>query len=233
MPIDTEGRIDRLLQRLHSRGIATSNTTLYAEAVKTKLRQARFSLETLRQLVPQEDQVQDTTIIPATQGLLNVSGLVGFYCDSFWDSLRSALDILAQLVNELRSLGISERDVDIKKVAAGVKSTALGSPLDKALDNLLNSSAFIQLEDYRNCTTHRRPPFIRTWTVTTSVSGTPGYDYSASSIQQRTVIERDLCINPWALGPRVYPGKRPVVGYSEQLLKRIRGKIDNIVNHFP
>jgi len=233
MPIDTEGRIDRLLQRLHSRGLAIHNTTLYAEAVKTKLRQARFSLETLRQLAPQEDQVQDATIIPATQGLLNVSGLIGFYCDSFWDSLRSSLDILAQLINELRSLRISERDVDIKKVSIEVKSTALGSPLDKALDELLNSSAFIQLEDYRNCTTHRRLPFIRTRTVTTSVSGTPGYDYSASSTQQRSVIERDLCVNPWALTPRVYPGKRPVVAYNEKLLQRIRGEIDTIVNRIP
>jgi len=232
MPIDTEGRIDRLLQRLYSRGLATDTTTLYSEGVKTKLRQAQFSLETLRQLAPQEDQVQDATTIPATQGLLNVSGLVGFYCDSFWDSLRSALDILAQLVNELRSTGIRERKVNIKNVAGKVKDTAPGSPLDKALDELLNSSAFVQLEDYRHCSMHRRPPFIQTQTVTTSVSGTPGYAYSASS-QQITIVERYLCTNPWDLRPRVYIGQRPVVAYNEKLLQRIRGKINTIVNRLP
>ena len=232
MPIDTEGRIDRLLQRLHSRGLATDTTTLYSEGVKTKLRQAKFSLETLRQLAPQEDQVQDATAGPTSQGLLNTDELVGFYCDSLWDSLRSALDILGQLINELRSLGISERKVEIKRVARKVKSTAPGSLLDKALDELLNSSAFTQLEDYRHCSTHRRPPFILTWTISSSVSGTAGYFYSASS-QGTTIVARDLCINPWDLKPRVRTGQRPVVIYSEKLLKRIRGKIDTIVTHLP
>ena len=232
MPIDTEGRIDRLLQRLYSRGLATDTTTLYSEGVKTKLRQAKFSLETLRRLVPQADQVQDATVDSTSQGLLNTSELVGFYCDSLWDSLRSAVDILGQLVNELRSIGIRERKVHIRNVAGKVKSTAPGSPLDMALDELLNSSAFIQLEDYRHCSTHRRPPFIQTRAVTTSVSGTPGYAYSASS-QQITIVARDLCINPWDLSPRVQTGQRPVVDYNEKLLKRIRGKIDTIVNRLP
>jgi hypothetical protein len=232
MPIDTEGRIDRLLQRLHSRGLATDTTTLYSEGIKTKLRQAKFSLETLRQIVPQEVQVQDTTAGLTSQGLLNASELVGFYCDSFWDSLRSALDILGQLVNELRSIGISERKVDIKKVASKVKLTAPASSLDKALDELLNSSAFIQLEDYRHCSMHRRPPFIETRTLTVSVSGTAGYSYSTSS-QQITIVKRYLCTNPWDLTPRIYADQRPVVAFNEKLLRRIRGKIDTIVAHLP
>ena len=232
MPLDTEGRVDRLLQRLRSGGRASDTAILYSEGVKTKLKQAKFSLETLRQLASQGAQVQSTTTGPTSQGILNTDELVGFYCDSFWDSLRSALDILGQLINELRSLGISERQVDIKKVARKVKPTALGSPLDKALDGLLSSSAFTQLEDYRHCSTHRRPPFILTWTVSSSVSGTAGYAYSASS-QGTTIVARDLCINPWDLSPRVQTGQRPVVDYNEKLLKRIRGKIDTIVNRLP
>jgi len=232
MPLDTEDRMDRLLQRLRSGGRASDTTTLYSEGVKTKLKQAKFSLETLRQLAPQGAQVQNTTAGPTPQGLLNTDELVGFYCDSFWDSLRSALDILGQLINELHSLGISERNVDIKGVDRKVKSTAPGSPLDKALDGLLNSSAFTQLEDYRHCSTHRRPPFILTWTVSSSVSGTAGYAYSANS-RGTTLVARDLCINPWDLRPRVHTGQRPVVNYNEKLLKRIRGKIDTIVTHLP
>ncbi len=232
MPLDTEGRMDRLLQRLRSRGRASDTTILYSEGVKTKLKQAKFSLEILRHLAPQGAQVQNTTTGPTSQGSLNTDELVGFYCDSFWDSLRSALDILGQLINELRSLGISERKVDIKGVARKVKSTTPGSPLDKALDGLLNSPTFTQLEDYRHCSTHRRLPFILTWTLSSSVTGTAGYSYSASSLGT-TVVARDLCINPWDLTPRVRTGQRPVVVYNEKLLKRIRGKIDTIVTRLP
>ena len=232
MPLDTEDRMDRLLQRLRNRGRASDTIILYSEGVKTKLKQAKFSLETLRQLASQGAQVQSTTTGTTSQGILNADELVGFYCDSFWDSLRSALDILGQLINELRSLGISERQVDIKRVAGKVKSTALGSPLDKALDGLLNSSAFTQLEDYRHCSTHRRLPFILTWTISSSVTGTAGYAYSASS-QGTTLVARDLSINPWDLRPRVRTGQRPVVVYSEKLLKRIRGRIDVIVTRLP
>jgi ribosomal protein S13 len=228
MPIDTESRIDRLLMRLQGIGVATPTTTLYAEGVKAKLRQARFSLENLRNL---EHQVQDATTISTAQASLSVNEQVNFYCDGFWDSLRSALDILGQLVKELRSLGISERDVDIKRVANKIKSTAAGSPLDKALDELLNSSAFNQLEEYRHCSTHRRPIYIETRTVTTYTSGTPGYPLG--STEPWTIVERYICTNPWALKPRVYIGRRPVLGYNEQLLQRIRQKIDTVVNRLP
>lgn len=231
MPIDTQGRIDRLLLRLQRGRLATPTATLYAEGVKTKLRQAQFSSENLRRLEHLQDQLhtQDGTTGPTAQVLLNVSEQVIFYCDCFWDFLRSALDITGQLINELRSLGINERNVDIKRVACEIKSTTRGSTLDKALDKLLNSSAFIQLEDYRHCSTHRRPIYIQTPTVTTSVTGTSGY-YSSD---QRTIIERYICTNPWDLTPRVRVGVRPVVRYCESLLQGIRQKIDTIVNRLP
>jgi len=229
MPIDIQGRIDRLLLRLQQRGLATPRATLYAEGVKTKLNQAKFSLENLRRLERLQDQpdTQDATTISIGQALPNVSEQVIYYCDCFWDFLRSALDITGQLVNELRSLGISERNVDIKAVASAIKSRELGSTLDKALDELLNSSAFTQLEDYRHCSTHRRPIYIQTRTMTTSVTGTSGY-YGSSDT--RIIVERNICTNPWDLKPRVRVGVRPVVGYCESLLQRIRGKLDTIIN---
>jgi hypothetical protein len=144
-----------------------------------------------------------------------------------WDCLRSALDIMGQLINELRSVGIGERDVDIKRVASAIKTTELGSSLDRALDELLNSSVFKQLEDYRNCSTHRRPIYIQTRIVTTSITGTSGY-YSGSS-EQRTV-ERHICTNPWDLIPRVRVGRRPVVAYCESLLQRTAQRMDTVLN---
>lgn len=232
MSIDTQGRIDRLLLRLQRGSLATPTATLYAEGVKTKLRQAQFSLEKLRRLEHLQDQpdTQGVTTVSTAQVLLNASEQVNFYCDCFWDFLRSALDITGQLVNELRSLEINERDVDIKKVAKEIKSTTPGSTLGKALDELLNSSAFKQLEDYRHCSTHRRPVYIQTQTRTISVTGTSGYDGSS---KQGTIVKRDICTNPWDLTPRVRAGRRPVVGYCESLLLKIRQKIDTIVNRLP
>lgn len=229
MPIDTQDRIDRLLLRLQHGSLGTPRATLYAEGVKTKLNQAKFSLENLKRLERLQDQpdIQDATTISIARALPNVSEQVIYYCDCFWDFLRSALDIIGQLVNELRSLGISERNVDIKVVANAIKSRELGSALDKALDELLDSSAFTQLEDYRHCSTHRRPIYIQTRTMTTSVTGTSGY-YGSSDT--RIIVERNICTNPWDLKPRVRVGVRPVVGYCESLLQRIKRKLDTIIN---
>ncbi len=231
--MDTQGRIDRLLQILDNQGLATPTSILYAEGVKSKLRQARFGLKMLKELVHLEDQptTQDVTTIPTAQDSLTISEQVNFYCDCFWDFLRSALDILGQLINQVHSLGISERDVDFKTVADKIKSTASGSQLDKALDKLRNSHAFKDLEDYRHCSTHRRPIYIETQAVTTAITGTRGY-YSATSMR-RAMVGRYLCTNPWDLTPRVDKGRRPVVEYCDSLLKRIENHIDSIVNRIP
>ena len=87
--------------------------------------------------------------------------------------------------------------------------------------------AFTQLEDYRHCSTHRRPIYIQTRTMTTSVTGTSGY---FGTSETRVLVERNICTNPWDLKPRVRVGVRPVVGYCESLLQRIKQKLDTIIN---
>lgn len=228
--MDTQHRIGRVLRRLDQKGLATPALTLYAEGVKLKLRQARFSLEMLKELVHLEDQpsVQDVTTNPTAQNLLTVSEQINFYCDSFWDFLRSALDILGQFINELHGLSINERDVDFKRVADKIKSTTPDSPLQKALGKLRNSYTLGQLEAYRHCSTHRRQTYIETHKTTDTITGTPGY-YSGSSVQQ-TRVERYLCTNPRDSTPRISGGRRPVVNYCESLLRRIENHIDTIVN---
>jgi len=232
----TQDRIDRLLQKLRTSGRATPKSVLYAEGVKAKLRQARFSLKMLRDLVHLEDEPsgQGGTTGPSmlTADSLTVSEQVNFYCDCFWDFLRSALDILGQFINELHPLHISERDVDFKKVASEVKSIEPGSPLEKALDALRNHSrAFKQLENYRHCSTHRKHIYIETKKLTEEVTGSAGY-YTGGSAS-RSVTERYLCTNPWDVKPRVNGGKRPVVEYCESLLKQIEKHVDKIVYHLP
>src|SRR4030042_497991 len=101
--MNIQGRIDRLIKRLEGSGRATPNSAIYAEGVKAKLSQTRFGLDMLRDLEEQEDKAkaQDMTT-SASPKLLGIAEQVSFYCDCFWDFLRSALDILAQLINELR-----------------------------------------------------------------------------------------------------------------------------------
>lgn len=178
--------------------------------------------------VEDQAETQNATTVPATLGLLTITDQISFYCDCYWDFLRSTLDILAQLINELQPLDISERDVDFKRVADKVNLTMTNSRLDIALRELRNSQVFKQLEEYRHCSTHRRPVYIGTQIVTTAISGTPGYD--AGTSVQRTITGRYLCINPWDRTPRINGGARPVVAYTKALLEKIENRIDKILN---
>lgn len=224
--------IDTLLRRLTRKGLNTVTTRLYAEGIEAKLQASRFALENLKGLEHLEEraQVQDGTTTLTTQSLLTVEDKVNFYCECFWVFLRSSLDILAQLINELRSLNLNERHVDFKQVANGLKFNTQHTPLENAVNNCLKSDAFKNLEGFRHCSMHRRRVFIETRTHTTSTTGTRDYyNYAGTSV---TTVERFLCKNPWDLQPRV-DGKRPVVGYCEYLLQAIERRMNTIVNRLP
>jgi len=224
--------IDTLLRRLTRRGLNTATTRLYAEGIKAKLQATRFAFENIRGLehVEERAQIQDDTTTLTKQSLLSEEDKVNFYCECVWDFLRSSLDILAQLVNELRLLNLNERHVDFKQVANKLKSSSQGTPLEKAVNNCRRSDAFRNLEEYRHCSIHRRRVFIETRTHTTSTTGTRDYyNYAGSSI---TTVERHLCKNPWDLQP-IVDGKRPVVGYCEYLLQAIERRIRTTIDRLP
>jgi len=223
--------IDTLLRRLTRRGLNTATTRLYAEGIKAKLQASRFALDNLRGLehIESNTQVQDGSAVQVTQSLLTTDDKVNFYCECLWDFLRSSLDILAQLVNELRSLNMNERYVDYKQIARKLKSTEEGTPLQQAIGNCLRSTTFRNLEEYRHCSIHRRRVFIETRTHTMSTTGTPDYHYAGANI---TTVERYLCKNPWDLQPRV-DDTRPVAAYCENLLQAIERRIGTIINRLP
>jgi len=224
--------IDKLLRRLSRKGLNTATVSLYAEGIKAKLQATRFALENLRGLEHIEETAQakgGTTSLTA-QSLLTIEDKVNFYCECFWHFLRSSLDILAQLINELRSLHISERRVDFKQVAEELKRTAQGTLLEKAVNNCRKGDAFKNLEEYRHCSMHRRRVFIETRTHTMSTTGTRDYySYAGTSV---TTVERYLCRNPWDLHPKV-DDKRPVVGYCEYLLQAMERRMNTIINRLP
>lgn len=231
--------IDNLLRKLSRRRLRTPTPKLYAEQVKAKLKNAYFSLEILKELesltqtVEVQDDTTSTTAVrtPTAQNFLTVEEKVNFYCECFWDFLRSSLDILAQLINELRSLSLDERSVDFKQVANELCSCAKDTPLERAVNNCRRSEAFKTLEEYRHCSMHRRQVYIETKRHTTDISGTRGYD-SATSLQRQITFESNLCNNPWDLAP-VVDYQRPVVKYCEHLLQAIERRINTIVNRLP
>lgn len=224
----TNESMDKLLGRLNRRGLNTAKARLYAEGVKAKLQAARFALYNLGELehVEEKPHVQDSTTAQTAQPLLTVEEKINFYCECFWDFLRSSLDILAQLINELRSLHMNERHVDFKQVAEELKNTIQGTSLEKAVNNCRRSRAFKNLEEYRHCSIHRRQVFILT--RKTEVTGTRAYSAGISII----TAERYLCKNPWDLQPKV-DDKRPVVGYCERLLGSIEKCTKTIINQLP
>lgn len=231
-----EESIDNLVNRLGRRGLVTPTGRLYAEQVKAKLKNAQFSLENLKEL----EQLTEVTAIQdgstaefvqqtrsREQNLLSVKEKVNFYCECFWDFLRSSLDILAQLINDVQSLPLDEQSVDFKQVGNELNDRFRGFPLQRAVDNCRNSDAFETLEGYRHCSMHRRQVFIETTTHDITQEGTVGY-YSGTSIK-RTTYKSHLCNNPWDIEP-VVDYNRPVGRYCESLIRAIERRMVTIIN---
>ena len=231
-------RIEILLQKLICKGINTETTGLYAEGIKAKLQATHFALENLRELehLEERSQVQDDTTTLIKQSLLPVDDKINFYCECVWVFLRSSLDILAQLVNELYPLNLNERQVDFKQVAKNLEHS--GTLLEEAVNNCQSSDEFKNLEEYRHCSMHRRRVLIETKeetrTHTTRITWTRDYNYDGTieTIKETTTVERYLCENPSDLQPKVNY-KRPVVGYCEHLLQAIEKHVNTIINQLP
>ena len=225
--------INRLSRRINRRGIVAPSANIYIEGIKAKLIQARFALDNLQTLEPLAEaiQIQDST--PSRQ-ILTIDEKIEFYCEGFWDFLRSSLDIVGQLINTLHmSSLLNERQVDFKQIANKLRRLERGIPLQKAVDNCLRSTAFTNLEDYRHCSTHRRQVYIQTkiHTHTVSIVGTPGYYYGSSFTEQQTA-ERFLCSNPWGLSP-IIDEERPVFRFCESLIRAIERRLITIINRLP
>lgn len=226
--MNTEERVDRLISRLSRINLITPAITLYAEGVKTKIRQVYFSLDQLKKLEHIEDDpgLQVSSTSPNTYLIQNTSEQVILYCDCFWDFLRSSLDILGQLINQIRSLNIDEKQLDIKVVSRKLDETEQNSLLDRTIKKCINSRKFKILEAYRHCSIHRRPVYVETQTTTMRITGTPGY-YTAGS--QSPVVDRYLCINPEDLNPTIGNCERPLVTFCVSMLSSIEDHIASIL----
>lgn len=210
--VDIESMSNRII-RGESKKIAAL-IQLYSQGVKTKLRNAEFALTMLRNLAGQSD---DSIYIPG----FTVLDSIHFYIDSFFAFLYSSFDVIAQIINQKLNMAIDEQQVSFKRVKSKLDQNYQGTILQQICFKLLATTFFINLERYRNCSTHRRQIYIES--KTTTRSGTPGYSVSGPL----TIIERLLCDNPLILKPKLSQKKELII-YCSKMLKRAKIEIDKI-----
>jgi hypothetical protein len=225
--IDT--KIDDLLKRLKKKNLLTPRVNLYSESLKSKLLQARWSLDLLRKIEHIPNIVgQATSQEPWDRTSTNEK--IYFFCECFWDFLRSSIEFVAQLINELRSLSINEDDVSFSIVRDRMKPTMSTTLLFKSMHSLERSWAFKTLNSYRHCSTHRRQVCIF------ELPATPAPTTSAYSLilggSTTGEMNRYLCKNPYKIQPR--PDlKKPIVTYNEEIIKEIERRLSTILNRLP
>ncbi len=208
---------ERIIQNETKR--VSQRIILYSNGVIAKVDHSNYALSKLKELSTQSDA--STT---ANDKTYSVSKKLHFYVDSFYAFLYSSLDVIAQVINQKLHLGIDERRVSIKSVKNTIDTQHATHPLKNILDRLFRTNAFINLEKYRNCSTHRRQIFIRALTVV--IQETPGY----TTTGDLTSVKRLLCDDPLALSPTVNQ-ERELISYCENVLNRVSEEIEKIANN--
>lgn len=165
----------------------------------------------------------DETVTATDPEEPTIADHVHFYCDSFWTFLYSSLDVLGQIVNQALDLKQLEKDVGFKQIARVVGSDSSLLMLDKKLSSLISSRAFKSLDDYRNCSTHRRQIYIEE--RKTTITGTAGYGSSTGPIE---TVQRVLCDNPLELNPKTRRN-RIIPRYMEQIRDEILSRMEKIL----
>lgn len=185
---------------------------LYSMGVGAKLKEAEYALQQLSNLAALGPAA--TTEAQA----ISVEDKIHFYVDSFFAFSYSTLDVIAQVVNQAHALGLDERTVSFKAVK-GRLTTATHPVLKAHFERISRTYKFRNMENYRNCSTHRRRIYIQT----TTVQGTPGY----SSTGMITSTKHVLCDDPLSLAPRVTQN-RELVDYCTKTLEWIREELTKI-----
>lgn len=220
-------KIDELVKKSEHKAPKTrkKKILLYAEGLKAKLKQVDYALTCLEQFDNRTDATESTT----EEKSPSISMQVSFYCDIFWTFLYSSLDVLSQIVNQAMALDLYEKDVSFNKVKCKLGGNAFKSTkIYRQYDKCFRSTAFKNLEKYRNCSIHRRQIYIEE--TSTRVRRTPGY--STSTIDDSsTTVSRILCKDPLKSTPAIDP-KRIIPDYmienKKKVVKRILGIIKAI-----
>ena len=195
-------------------------TQLYAEGLKNKLEQAQYSLSQL-ELLASETGPTVVTIGDSEPPILD---RIHYHSDAFFACLYSAIDILAQVVNQARNFGHDEDIVNFAMIANQLSHNPYaGTPLEAKSTACKNSTTYRNIKNYRNCSSHRRPICI--WTQGGSL--TVGYTATTGPFSP---VERYLCDNPLDVTPR-FNQRRKIPDYMIGIRNRIYVLIGDIVKN--
>ena len=190
---------------------------LYAEGLKGKFQQAKIALHYLEGICTPLTRLQ-----PAESEPYLDEDLVQFYCDAFWAFLYSSLDVLAQLINQVRKYGMDEWVVDIKRVARELPARENGSVLQTQVELLFKCRAFTNLGNYRNCCLHRRQICIEH--DRRLVTRTAGYTATGRVADPTRLIAE----NPLDPKPKMNQ-RRQVPAYLQWALDQIENHVSRIL----
>lgn len=222
MPLDDEIRdfiaranLNIASQRIRDRGI------LYAEGLKGKVHQAEMALNRLASLCTTVD-----VALPEDEQQYSVMELVQFYCEAYSAFLYSSLDILAQIINQVRRCGMDEHEVSIKRIRNWLNQNAGGTPLQTTVDGLAKSRVFTSLDRYRNCCLHRRHIYIRG--EQRRVDHAPGY----SATGPVATITWLIADNPLDLQPSVLQN-RQIPDYLQRSFNTLQPQLEAVLQMLP
>jgi hypothetical protein len=207
--------VDSLLARAVDPAKAVHSTTqqrisIYANGLLSKESQSLFSLEEI------------SAITRKTPTGASIPEKIHFFSDSFWVFQRAEVDILAQLVNQGCSFHIDEKDCNFSKLFDHVTSRAPSHAIAAHLATIHNSPEYRALNDYRNCSVHRRQVYLELRRVD-RVYDTPGY--ATGSFTQ---FEWYICDNPLDIVPAV--SSRLVEPYCRLVYISVCDLVETAVN---
>jgi hypothetical protein len=198
---------------------------LYCEGLKAKLEQVSFALSSVDSFSNRSDETVSTT----EKNAPSIAMQVAFYCDTFWTFLYSSLDVLSQIVNQAMALDLKEKDVSFNQIKNKLGGNAYqNTEIYKYITECYKLRAFKNLENYRNCSTHRRQIYIEEVCETKSIRRTAGYNPTATTNNTTIVVTRTLCDDPLTQKPQIKK-KRIIPQYMAETQNNIIKAIKEIV----
>ncbi len=193
-----------------------SKIKLYSQGAISKIVNAEYALNKLKEL----NIADDTTTSTTSENELPPAIKIYFYLDAFFAFLYSVYDVSGQIINQKLRINYDEHKVSLKRIKILLDRRFNGSPAQTNLENLLKTRYFVNLERYRNCSTHRRQICIQI--EKKAIEITPGY--TSTSVFNSTT--RVLCDDPLKINP-TFSQNRELISYCETMLNRTKLEILN------
>ena len=197
--------------------------TVYARGLLAKWEQAQFAIIQMSVLLT--SNAIRTAEDSSTSGE-NFTELqkMEFYNDCFWTFMYSCYEIVAQVVNQAESLGLSEEKVSFARVKKEMAQRNQDLKVSKELDNIQKSRVYKNIYKMRNSSEHRRPICLNE-TITTKTISRP-YENASGPVNKRVVL---LCDDPMSINPH-FNKERSLVDYCTEILMKAERQLEIVLN---